>query len=242
MKKLSHVAIIMDGNGRWAQQKNKPRAYGHVKGTRVAKKIITHAADKGIQYLTLYAFSAENWLRPSSEVDFLMNLLGRYLKRETENLFKKNIKFSAIGQLEKLPQHIRTAMNYAIERTKNCTGLELCFAMSYGSRQEITEAVKKIAQDVENKKIRIEEIDDVTVHRHLMTAVRPDPDLVIRTSGEYRLSNFLMWQCAYSELLFSHTLWPDYTVEEFDLACLNYLARDRRFGRVESTSDVELSH
>ena len=242
MRKLSRVAIIMDGNGRWAQLRSKPRAFGHVKGTRVAKKIITHAADKGIKYLTLYAFSSENWLRPETEVNFLMNLLSRYLKRETENLFKKNIKFSVIGQLDKIPAHIHTAINYAIDRTKNCTGLELCFAISYGSRQEITEAVKKIAQDVENKKIQIAEIDEVLVHRQLMTAVRPDPDLVIRTSGEYRLSNFLMWQCAYSELLFSEMLWPDYTTQEFDQACLEYLSRDRRFGKVESISDVELSH
>lgn len=242
MKKLNHVAIIMDGNGRWAKQKNKPRAYGHVKGTRIAKKIITHAADKGIAYLTLYAFSSENWLRPPSEVSFLMNLLGRYLKKETENLVKKNIRFNIIGAAHKLPLDIRTAISHAVEKTKNCTGLELCFAISYGSRQEIAEAVKQIAQELEDKKIQKSDIDETLVHRHLMTASRPDPDLVIRTSGEYRLSNFLMWQCAYSELLFSDTLWPDYTTEEFDQACAEYFSRDRRYGKVESSADVELNH
>lgn len=242
MKNLKHVAIIMDGNGRWAQQKNKPRTFGHIKGTRVAKKIIIHAADKGVKYLTLYAFSSENWLRPETEVSFLMSLLEKYLKKETENLFKKNIKFTAIGFLDQLPAHVKKSMDQAIERTKNCTGLELCFAISYGSRQEIINAVQKIAQQVIEQKIQASDIDENLFNQNLMTSSRPDPDLVIRTSGECRLSNFLMWQCAYSEFLFSDVLWPDYTTDDFDRACTSYFSRDRRFGKVESISHVELGY
>lgn len=243
MKKLNHVAIIMDGNGRWAQLRNKPRTFGHIKGARVAKKIITHASDIGLKYMTLYTFSSENWLRPVTEVSFLMKLLERYLKKETENLFKKNIKFTVIGEIEKLPPHIQSSIQYAKDRTQSCTGLEVCFAISYGSRQEITSAVKKIAQQVSQNEIQIEDIDEAMLNQNLMTCSKPDPDLVIRTSGEYRLSNFLMWQCAYSEFFFSETLWPDFTQVEFDQACHNYFLRHRRFGKIESTAHVEsISH
>lgn len=242
MKNLKHVAIIMDGNGRWAQLKNRPRTFGHIKGARVAKKIITHAADIGLKYMTLYTFSSENWLRPPTEVSFLMKLLDRYLKKETENLFKKNIKFTVIGEIEKLPSHIQQSIEYAKERTQYCTGLEVCFAISYGSRQEITQAVKKIAQQVMDSKTQVSEIDEAMIHRHLMTAIKPDPDLVIRTSGEYRLSNFMMWQCAYSEFFFSKTLWPDFTTGEFDQARHDYYSRNRRFGKVESHNEEQLNH
>jgi undecaprenyl diphosphate synthase len=243
MKKLNHVAIIMDGNGRWAQLRNKPRTFGHIKGARMAKKIITHASDIGLKHMTLYTFSSENWLRPVSEVSFLMKLLERYLKKETENLFKKNIKFNVIGEIEKLPTHIQSSIQYAKNRTQGCTGLEVCFAISYGSRQEITNAVKKIATKISNNEIQISEIDETMLNENLMTASRPDPDLVIRTSGEYRLSNFLMWQCAYSEFFFLDTLWPDFTTVEFDHACNSYYSRHRRFGKIESTSHVEsLNH
>lgn len=242
MEQPNHIAIIMDGNGRWAQQRNKPRTFGHVKGTRVAKKIIMHAASQGIKYLTLYAFSAENWSRPASEVSFLMSLLERYLKKETENLVKENIKFTIIGSTERLPAGIKKYITQAVERTQHCTGLELCFALSYGSRQEITEAVKNIAQQVSLGQINPSEINEDMIQKNLMTAARPDPDFVIRTSGEYRLSNFLLWQCAYSEFYFSDVLWPDYTTADFDLACNNYRNRERRFGKVKSTNHVELNH
>ena len=239
MKKLNHVAIIMDGNGRWAQMRNKPRSFGHIKGARVAKKIITHASDIGLKHLTLYTFSIENWLRPATEVSFLMKLLERYLKKETENLFKKNIKFSVIGEVEKLSANIQSSIEYAKNRTHDCTGLEVCFAISYGSRQEITNAVKKIATQVSNGEVQVSDINETMLNQNLMTAARPDPDLVIRTSGEYRLSNFMMWQCAYSEFFFSDTLWPDFDAVEFDRACNSYHARHRRFGKLESAIHVE---
>lgn len=242
MEQLNHIAIIMDGNGRWAQQRHKPRTFGHVKGTRVAKKIITHAADKGIKYLTLYAFSAENWSRPSTEVSFLMALLERYLRKETENLVKKNIKFTTIGSTEKIPEGIKKHIHLAAERTKNCTGLELCFALSYGSRQEIAIAMRKIAFQVSEGRLRPEGVDEQVIQENLMTGSRPDPDLVIRTSGEFRLSNFLLWQCAYSEFYFSPILWPDYTTADFDQACQNYFSRERRFGKVRIENHVELSY
>lgn len=242
MRNLNHVAVIMDGNGRWAQLRAKPRVYGHIKGARVAKKIITHASDLGLKYLTLYTFSSENWMRPVEEVSFLMKLLERYLIKETENLVKKNIKFTVIGEVEKLPAHVQKHVQYAKTLTKNCTGLEVGFAISYGSRQEITQAVKKIAQQVADNTINLSDIDESSVAKNLMTAGKPDPDLVIRTSGEYRLSNFLMWQCAYSELSFSKTLWPDFTTQDFDEACKDYLSRHRRFGKVESTRNAELNH
>lgn len=234
MKSLNHIALIMDGNGRWAKLRNKPRVFGHIKGARVAKKIITHASDLGLKYLTLYTFSSENWSRPSTEVHFLMRLLERYLKKETENLFKKNIKFTVLGEIEKLPVHIQKSIRYAISRTATCTGLEVGFAISYGSRQEIISAVKQIAQKISDHKMLISDIDEDTMQNHLMTCEKPDPDLVIRTSGEYRLSNFLMWQCAYSELFFTDVLWPDFTVNDFNQACDNYFSRHRRFGKVDS--------
>jgi undecaprenyl diphosphate synthase len=242
MKKLNHVAIIMDGNGRWAQLRNRPRTFGHIKGARIAKKIITHASDIGLKHMTLYTFSSENWLRPATEVSFLMKLLERYLKKETENLFKKNIKFTVIGEIEKLPTHIQSSIQYAIDRTQKCTGLEVCFAISYGSRQEITNAVKKIAQQVSENEVQVSDIDEAMLNQNLMTGSKPDPDLVIRTSGEYRLSNFLMWQCAYSEFFFSETLWPDFNEVEFDHACNSYYSRHRRFGKVESAMHVEATN
>lgn len=229
-----HLAIIMDGNGRWAQLKKKPRVYGHIKGAKVAKKIITACADLGIGNLTLYAFSSENWHRPTSEVLFLMNLLRRYLKKETENLHKKNIRFTVIGDLSKLPIDVLQAIEYAKNRTGKNTGLNLTFAISYGSRQEIVEAAKKLAQKVLNNEFDVNEIDEATFSSYLSTHPTPDPDFIIRTSGEYRLSNFLMWQAAYSELYFCETLWPNFTEKDLNLALANFLTRERRFGTVIS--------
>lgn len=230
--RLEHVAIIMDGNGRWAQAKNKPRTYGHIKGARVAKKIITHAANSGLKNLTLYAFSTENWLRPQTEVSFLMILLKRYLLKETANLVKKNIRFTVIGEIEKLPKDVQLAITNTRNLTTKNTGLNVVFAMSYGSRQEILLAVQSIAEKYKNNELDKNQITESLLNSHLMTYATPDPDLIIRTSGERRLSNFMMWQAAYSELYFSPTLWPDFTEKHFDHCCQDYFQRDRRYGRV----------
>jgi undecaprenyl diphosphate synthase len=236
-----HIAIIMDGNGRWAQLRRKPRIFGHIKGTRVAKKIITACSRKGIKNLTLYAFSTENWLRPQAEVSFLMDLLRRYLKKETDNLVKEDIRFSIIGDISRVPSDVREAITKAMQATAKCTGLNLVFALSYGSRQEITDAVRTIAAKVQSGEIQTSEIDEATVNAALSTSPMPDPDLIIRTSGELRLSNFLMWQAAYSEFYFTPTLWPDFTEADLDKALVDYQARQRRFGAVNN-NDENLHH
>lgn len=235
--RLEHVAIIMDGNGRWAQLKNKPRTFGHIKGSRVAKKIIIHAATSGLKNLTLYAFSTENWLRPQGEVSFLMRLLKRYLHKETATLVKENIRFSVIGEIEKLPSDIQSAIKHTTELTKKNTGLHLTFAMSYGSRQEVLLAVKNIAEKFKNGEIEKNQITENFFSSELMTAGTPDPDLIIRTSGESRLSNFMMWQASYSELYFSRVLWPDFTTLDFDHCCQNFFQRERRFGGIKNKNE-----
>ncbi len=232
-----HVAMIMDGNGRWAGMRNKPRTYGHIKGTRVAKKMITECSRLGIKYLTLYAFSTENWLRPQTEVSLLMKLLKRYLARETENLVKENIRFSIIGDLENLPTDTVRAIESAMQATEKCSGLRLVFALSYGSRQEITEMVKAVAEKVQRQEITISEIDELVVQEHLSTYPMPDPDLIIRTSGEKRLSNFLLWQAAYSEFYFADTLWPDFTKSDLYQALESYSLRQRRFGKLQLSDE-----
>lgn len=232
-----HVAMIMDGNGRWAGLRNKPRTYGHIKGTRVAKKMITECSRLGIKYLTLYAFSTENWLRPQNEVSLLMKLLKRYLARETENLVKENIQFTIIGDLENLPTDTVQAIESAMLATEKCSGLRLIFALSYGSRQEITEMVKAIAKKVQNQEIVLSEIDEVVIQEHLSTYPTPDPDLIIRTSGEKRLSNFLLWQAAYSEFYFADTLWPDFTKSDLYQALESYSLRQRRFGKLQLSDE-----
>jgi undecaprenyl diphosphate synthase len=235
--RLQHLALIMDGNGRWAKLRNKPRTFGHIKGARVAKKMITHASDLGLKYLTLYAFSTENWLRPQDEVGFLMRLLERYLIKETENLVKKNIRFTIIGDQSRLPLSVQKQVSHSIQKTSKCTGLQVCFAISYGSRQEITWAAQKISAQVLAGEISISDITEDFLQKNLMTAQIPDPDLILRTSGESRISNFLLWQAAYSELYFSKVLWPDFTIEDLDMAFKNYNNRERRFGK----TDAELS-
>jgi undecaprenyl diphosphate synthase len=240
LKKLQHVAIIMDGNGRWAQMRNRDRTYGHIKGARVAKKIITHAADLGLKNLTLYAFSSENWLRPELEVSFLMRLLGRYLQKESQNLHKKNIRFDVIGEVGKLPAQIQKAIYQTEALTKNNTGLHLSFAISYGSRQEIVKAAQALAEKVSRGELSVDQITEKSISNHLMTSCTPDPDLIIRTSGESRLSNFLMWQASYSELSFSSVLWPDYTTQDFNAAIKHYLGRERRFGKIFSKNEESL--
>lgn len=241
MNKLNHIAIIMDGNGRWAQLKKKPRSFGHIKGARVAKKIITHAANKGLKHLTLYAFSTENWFRPEEEISLLMRILERYLCRETDNLVKQNIRFTTIGEISMLPASVQRQVERSVRNTAHCTGLQVTFAISYGSRQELLTTFKKLAQKIESGEIDADDIDETLIQQNLMTTNIPDPDLIIRTSGESRLSNFLLWQAAYSELYFTDILWPDFQQKDFDDACTNYSNRQRRFGKVDVNKNEELT-
>lgn len=234
-----HIAIIMDGNGRWAQLKRRPRTFGHIKGTRVAKKIITECSRRGIKNLTLYAFSTENWFRPQDEVSLLMKILRNYLRKETDNLIKENIRFSVIGDLSRIPADVGQAILSSIEATSQCTGLNLVFALSYGSRQEITEAMREIARRVAIGEITPEDIDESMINSTLSTYPTPDPDLIIRTSGEQRLSNFLMWQAAYSEFYFTDVLWPNFTEAHLDDALRSFAGRQRRFGKVSANDKVE---
>ena len=235
----NHVAIIMDGNGRWAQLRRQPRTFGHIKGTRVAKKIITACSRRGIKNLTLYAFSTENWLRPEAEVHLLMRILRRYLNRETENLIKENIRFSVIGDLSRIPNDVAAAISTSIKATSRCTGLHLVFALSYGSRQEIVNAIKDISQRIASGELSPADINDDLVTSTLSTYPTPDPDLIIRTSGEQRLSNFLLWQAAYSEFYFTDVLWPNFTESHLDLALQAFGQRQRRFGKVAQNDKME---
>lgn len=230
---LNHLAIIMDGNGRWAQQRLRPRTFGHIKGARVAKQIITECSRQKIKFLTLYAFSTENWLRPEDEVSFLMTLLHRYLKKETDNLVKENIRFHVIGDIKRLPKNIQEAIQVAFDKTKNCTGLTVQFALNYGSRQELTMAIQKLVLAHQAGELSLDDINEENLEKYLYTKSSPDPDLIIRTSGEQRLSNFLLWQSAYSELYFSDVLWPDFKVSDLNQALSSFSQRNRRFGRVD---------
>ena len=236
MSQLQHVGIIMDGNGRWAQQRRKPRTMGHIRGAQVARQIIQTAARAGLKHLTLYAFSTENWLRPLAEVQFLMKLLRRSLEKERETLLKNRIRFEAIGELDRLPSDLRESVLELMHTTRNFEGMHLLFGLGYGSRWEIVEACKNIARSASRGEIDLNTLDEKTFSYHLQSPMTPDPELIIRTSGETRLSNFLLWQAAYSELHFTETLWPDFTPEEF-LDCLHQFAtRDRRFGNIKTTS------
>jgi undecaprenyl diphosphate synthase len=229
-----HLAIIMDGNGRWAKGRGYERTYGHLRGARIAKNIIETCADRGVRYLTLYAFSTENWMRPHTEVSFLMGLLARHLRKERKNLIENNIRLTTIGDVSRLPLAVAHEVEKTVQETAKCTGMNLIFALSYGSRQEITGALKKICAEVQAGKITIEEINENLVSKMLETADVPDPDLIIRTSGEFRLSNFLLWQAAYSELYISETLWPDFTIADLDRAFQFYSTRERRFGQTSA--------
>lgn len=240
MKSPQHVGIIMDGNGRWANLKGKARVIGHIKGARVARSIINWSAENKLPHLTLYAFSTENWVRPLAEISFLMRLLHRSLVRERENLFKYQIRFTAIGSLHRLPEDLATMIHDLMEQTKSHKGMHLTFALSYGSRWEITEAVKKIAEKVKQGDIEPYQITEDVFSRSLCTRDTPDPDLIVRTSGEHRLSNFLLWQAAYSELYFSSTLWPDFTIGEFSEILSRFAQRERRFGGVHQDASQQL--
>lgn len=230
----AHVAIIMDGNGRWAEMRRRDRAFGHLRGARVAKHTIETCAEMGIEQLTLYAFSTENWLRPKAEVSFLMMLLGRHMRKERSTLLKNNIRFSVIGEVSKLPPKILEEVEKTMAATSGCTGMSLTFALSYGGRQEIAEAARALAIDVANGRLNADEINETTFAAKLQTAHMRDPDLIIRTSGEFRLSNFMLWQSAYSELYVTQTLWPDFDRAELLQAFKHFAGRERRFGRTSS--------
>lgn len=225
----AHIAIIMDGNGRWAKQRGMARSYGHQAGAETVHAIAEEAARLGIKYLTLYTFSTENWKRPAEEVSALMSLLMDSIEEDT--LMKNNIRFRIIGETEKLPADVFERLNQCIAHTAGNTGMCLVLALSYSSKWEITEAVKQIASQVENHQLAIADITDQTIDRFLSTRFMPDPDLLIRTGGEIRLSNYLLWQCAYSELYFCDTFWPDFKEEEFCKAIYDYQQRERRFGK-----------
>jgi undecaprenyl diphosphate synthase len=226
-----HIAIIMDGNGRWAEEKGQERLYGHFQGVESVRNIVEGCAELGIGYLTLYAFSTENWDRPQPEVEGLMALLVDTIRKEVPILNKNNIKLHFIGNMEMLPQFARQAMDEALMLTSTNTGLNLIIALSYSSRWELVNAVKGIAQDVKDGKIQPTDISQDTLQQYLTTSQFPDPELMIRTSGEYRISNFLLYQLAYAELYFTHTRWPDFRKENLYEAIVDFQHRERRFGK-----------
>jgi undecaprenyl diphosphate synthase len=226
-----HVAIIMDGNGRWAKQKGMLRIVGHENGTKSVRTTVEACAEIGIKNLTLYAFSTENWNRPKTEVNTLMKLLVKSLKKEIKTLQDNNIRLQAIGKLEELPEKAYKELHEVIEKTKQNTHMNLTLALSYGSREEIINAVKSISANVKNNIISIDSIDESIINKHLYTQNLPDVDLLIRTSGEQRISNFLLWQIAYAELYFTDVLWPDFSKEDLYKALKCYEKRERRFGK-----------
>lgn len=226
-----HVAIIMDGNGRWAKGQGKFRVFGHTKGVDTVKEITETAADLGIKYLTLYAFSTENWSRPIKEVNALMDLLVRTIKKEMPTLMKNNIRLDAIGNLDSLPKKCLENLNEAKEKTSNNSGMTLVLALSYSAKWDICDAVKRIASDVQAGLINQDQINDDLISKYLSTHGIPEPELLIRTSGELRISNFLLWEIAYSELYFTDVLWPDFSKEELFKALIDYQKRERRFGK-----------
>ena len=226
-----HLAIIMDGNGRWAKQKGKLRVFGHEKGSKAVKQVVEGCAELGVKNLTLYAFSTENWNRPKLEVQTLMKLLISSLKKEIKTLQKNNIKLNAIGNLNDLPPKVYKELMDVIDITKSNTNLTLTLALSYGSRDELINTIKQISIKVKNNIISPEKIDESVINEHLYTQNLPDVDLLIRTSGEQRISNFLLWQIAYAELYFTNVFWPDFTKQHLYEAIINYQKRERRFGK-----------
>lgn len=230
-QQLQHIAIIMDGNGRWAAKRGMPRSFGHKKGAERVKEVVQTAGELGVKYLTLYAFSTENWQRSPDEVNDLMDLLRQYLKSELSELQKNGVRIVFIGEREMLPADIRSSMRRLEDDTKNNAKMTVCIALSYGSRQEILQAVRKIATLAKRGDIKPEDIDDKMFSDMLYTQEIPDPDLVIRTSGEQRLSNYLLWQVAYAEFYFSEVLWPDFDRAELEKIIENFNKRERRYGK-----------
>ncbi|MEY3349674.1 MAG: isoprenyl transferase [Bacteroidota bacterium] len=236
-----HIAIIMDGNGRWAQEQGQDRLFGHFRGVESVREIVEGCAELGVQYLTLYAFSTENWDRPLHEVTGLMELLVETLRKEVPILNKNNIKMHAIGALSMLPPNARQALTEALDMTAANTGLNLVMALSYSSRWELVNAVKQIAKDVKENTLDLDAISQDTLQQYLTTSAFPDPELMIRTSGEYRISNFLLYQLAYAELYFTETRWPDFRKENLYEAILDYQKRERRFGKTSSQIQAPLT-
>ena len=229
----NHIAIIMDGNGRWAKEQNLPRSMGHKAGMETIRRILKEATRLGVKNLTLYAFSTENWARPKDEVGAIMKLLVTYLNKELKECHENGIKMNILGDMSRLPGECQEALNNAIETTKYNTKINLNFALNYGGRDEIIRAIKLIASDVKNNKIKEEDINGELVEEYLYTKGIPDPDLIIRPSGEKRISNFLLWQCAYSEFWYDDINWPDFKEEDLRRAITDYQNRDRRFGKVK---------
>lgn len=227
----THIAIIMDGNGRWAKEQNKDRLFGHYHGVESVRNIVEGCAELGVGFLTLYAFSTENWDRPVNEVKGLMELLVETIRQEVPTLNKNNIKLNVIGNLQLLPEGAKKEMEAAVKETASNSGLTLVMALSYSGRWEIINAVREIANQINGGKIAVEEINEQLFEQHLCTANIPDPELMIRTSGEHRISNFLLYQAAYTELYFSNTLWPDYRKEDLYEAIIDFQSRERRFGK-----------
>lgn len=232
LKRLpKHVAIIMDGNGRWAKMRGLERYFGHSEGVVSVKKIIEAASKLGVKYMTLYTFSTENWKRPEEEIQALMGLLVQAINQETAHLMEHNIRLTAIGDLSRLPEDAKVSLNECMEATASNTGVTVALALSYSSRWEITNAIKEIAQMVVNNEMSIDQINDKVISSHLTTHNLPDPDLLIRTGGEKRISNFMLWQLSYTELFFSDKFWPEFREEEFYEAILEFQNRERRLGR-----------
>ncbi|HYG52805.1 MAG TPA: isoprenyl transferase [Flavobacteriales bacterium] len=237
-----HVAIIMDGNGRWAKQKGEERIFGHTYGVESVREALTAATEAGVKFLTLYAFSTENWNRPKEEVDALMDLLVKTIANEIKSLNENEVRLMAIGDTENLPASCRKALQTAMEETKNNTRITLVLALSYSSKWEITRAVKSIAEKVKKGEIDTADINESLLATHLQTSHIPDPELLIRTSGEHRISNFLLWQLAYSEFVFFDLMWPDFKKEHFYQAIYEYQKRERRFGMVTEQLGNKISH
>lgn len=231
-KTPEHIAIIMDGNGRWAKQQGEMRLFGHLSGVEAVREVLKGCVELGVRHLTLYAFSTENWNRPKEEVDGLMNLMVETISNEVEELHKNGVRLFSIGDEEQLPQACRNALQAGKEATAKNTKVNLILALNYSSRWELVEATKSIAEKVKLNKLEIADINDEVIHQHLCSKDFPNPELMIRTSGEYRLSNFLLWQLAYTELYFTDVLWPDFTKEDLYKAVLDYQSRERRFGMV----------
>ncbi len=228
-----HIAVIMDGNGRWAQRRGLPRVHGHTAGKRAVREAVEGAVELGVEVLTLYTFSIENWHRPRTEVATLMRLLKEVLTEERDNLDRQNVTLRVSGRVQDLPKYVRVVLDATQRSLAHNTGMVLNLALSYGGRAEIADAVRAIARDAIDRHITPGEIDEALIERYLYTANLPDPDLLIRTSGEWRLSNFLLWQLAYAELWVTDVLWPDFRKIDLFTACASYQQRDRRFGRVE---------
>lgn len=239
MNRLKHLAIIMDGNGRWAKIRGQSRLFGHLRGAQVAKTIIEECARRKIDCLTLFTFSTENWRRPPEEIKFLMLLLRRRLRQEKTSLIKNNISFHVIGDISQLPKAVQKVVQQTIQDTAHCTGMRLVFALNYGGRQDLTHAIRKIGHEIQKGSLLPDEINEETICTFLGSADLPDPDLIVRTSGESRLSNFYLWQAAYSELYLTETLWPDFTIDELTVAIGDFNNKERRFGKISEQLQLE---